>query len=90
MERDGGVWERGEHFRGEVEPGGGCGDGVGGIAACVDRLVAFVVLGVVVALHVVREREVAEFLFVGDGVEVDEAGAVGFDGGDGAGAAADG
>ena len=62
MERDGGVWERGEHFRGEVEPGGGGGDGVGGIAACVDRLVAFVVLGVVVALHVVREREVAELL----------------------------
>ena len=90
VESDGGVWERGEHFRGEVEPGGGCGDGVGGIAACVYRLVAFVVLGVVVALHVVREREVAELLFVGDGVEVDEAGAVRFDGGDGAGAAADG
>ncbi len=90
VESDGGVGDGGEDFRGEVEPGGGGSDGVGGIAAGVDRLIAFVVLGVVVALHVVREREVAEFLFVGDGVEVDEAGAVWFDGGDGAGAAADG
>ena len=90
VEGDGGVGDGGEDFRGEVEPCGGGGDGVGGIAASVDCLVAFVVLGVVVALHVVREREVAELLFVGDGVEVDETSAVWFDGGDGAGAAADG
>jgi hypothetical protein len=74
VEGDEGVRDGGEHFGGEMQAGGGGGDGafVGGE----DGLVAFAVEGLFVALHVVGEGEVAVAVFVDGAIPGDEAVAI--------------
>lgn len=84
------VRERSEDFRCEVEACGGSGDRVRAVPAGIDRLVAFLVLVVIAAVHVVREGKVTVLLIVRWLFEMQVAGAVFRYGRDGAGAAADG
>ena len=62
--------EAGEEFGGEVEAGGRGGDGT--FLFCVDRLVAFAVGFLGLALHVVWEGELADFVEIGWVVPADE------------------
>ncbi len=74
VEGDEGMRDGGEDFGGEMQSGGGGGDGafVGGE----DGLIAFAVGGLLVTLHVMREGEVAVAIFVDGAIPGDESVAI--------------
>ena len=74
VEGDEGMRDGGEDFGGEMQAGGGGGDGafVGGE----DGLIAFAVGGLLVTLHVMREGEVAVAIFVDGAIPGDESVAI--------------